>query len=98
MSLTALPAAMTENGTPPDYTEGFNPAYAGQRAECEGGAGIRDTKYAGRQFFSGTLTGYYREFGQYKWRWYLLTELKEKPDGFPHDAVWCEEESLTLIG
>lgn len=79
-----------------EYTEGFNKEYAGKRAECEGGAGIKGTKYAGRQYFTGTLTGHYRDFGSFKWRWYLLTELTKKPEAFPHDAVWCEEESLTL--
>ena len=81
-----------------DFIEGFDEAYAGKRAECEGGAGIKDTKYAGRQYFVGTLTGHYREFGVYKWRWYLLGELTVKPETFHHDAVWAEGESLTLEG
>lgn len=99
--MTVLPAAMSESNTPPDYTEGFNESYAGRRAECEGGAGIRDTKYAGRQYFAGTLTGHYRDFGRREfghntWRWYLLAQLTKKPETFTHDAVWCDEESLTL--
>ena len=99
----ALSEAMSNEESSFGYTEGFSQEHAGRRAECEGGAGIRDTKYAGRQFFCGTLTGHYRDFGgqqfgQHTWRWYLLAELRVKPDGFPHDAVWCEEESLTLFG
>ncbi len=89
-----------ENNEPsvPDqeYIEGFNEEYAGKRAECEGGAGVKGTKYAGRQYFVGTLTGQYRDFGIYKWRWYLLAELTKKPEAYPHGAVWCEGESLTL--
>ena len=78
------------------YVEGYDEAYAGKRAECEGGAGIKGTKYAGRQVFAGTLTGHYRDFGEYKWRWYLMSELTKKPEAYLHDAVWCEGESLLL--
>ena len=79
-----------------DYVEGFNKEFEGKLAECEGGAGVKGTKYAGRQYFSGTLTGRYRDFGSFPWRWYLLSKLTKKPEAYPHDAVWCEEESLTL--
>ena len=87
-----------KEGQESEYVEGINEAYKGKRAECEGGAGIKGTKYAGRQYFVGSLTGEYRDFGSFKWRWYLLAELTVKPDAYQQDAVWCEEESLIIEG
>ena len=80
-----------------DYTPGFNAEYQGRRAECEGGAQIAETKYAGRQFFAGTLTGDYRDFGSFPWRWYLLADLTAKPESYTQEAVWCDEGSLMLM-
>lgn len=88
---------MTSNENAPPYVSGFNPDYQGKRAECDGGGQIAETKYAGRQFFAGTLTGAYRDFGPYPWRWYLMSELTDKPENFNLKAVWCDEESLILI-
>lgn len=85
----------TENNKPP-YVVGFNEGYKNRLAECEGGAPIPETKYAGRQFFAGTLTGDYRDFGSYPWRWYLMKDLTQKPEAYPQEVVWCEEESLNL--
>ena len=82
--------------TQPPYVSGFNPDYKGRRAECDGGAQIAETKYAGRQFFAGTLTGGYRDFGRYPWRWYLMAELTVKPEAYTQEAVWCDEGSLIL--
>ncbi len=79
------------------YKSGFNPDYRGKLAECDGGAQIPDTKYAGRQFFAGTLTGDYRDFGDYPWRWYLLTDLTDKPEHFGQNSVWCDEGSLVVL-
>jgi hypothetical protein len=70
--------------------------HVGKRAECDGGAQIAETKYAGRQFFAGTLTGHYRDYGDYPWRWFLMRDLTEKPEGYAFDTVWCEEGSLVL--
>jgi hypothetical protein len=89
-------AKMTTEETKPPYVTGFNTDYKGRLAECEGGAPIPETKYAGRQFFAGTLTGDYRDFGSYPWRWYLMIDLTQKPEAYPQEAVWCEEESLLL--
>ena len=83
--------------TGPPYRTGFNADYAGKRAECDGGAPVADTKYAGRQDFTGTLTGDYRDFGDFPWRWYLMAELTVKPANYPHDSVWCEEDSLFFV-
>lgn len=80
----------------PDYVSGFAPEMQGRHAECDGGAPIVGTKYAGRQDFTGTLTGHYRDFGKYAWRWYLLAELTVKPQGYLHEAVWCDADSLVL--
>ena len=76
---------------------GFDPAVAGKRAECDGGGIVPGTHYAGRQEFTGTLTGEYIDHGDPPWRWYLMTDLSEKPDGYGDDAVWCESESVFLI-
>lgn len=100
MSLTALPTTvMTDKESSTPFTTGFNSDLAGKRAECEGGAPIANTKYAGRQFFAGTLSGDYRDFdfGGYPWRWYLMVDLTQKPEAYSGEAVWCEEESLTLV-
>ena len=97
MYSTALPVTMTSESGAPPYVSGFNPDSEGKRAECEGGAPIVGTKYAGRQFFAGTLTGDYRDFGSYPWRWYLMAKLTEKPAAFTQEAVWCDEESLTQL-
>jgi hypothetical protein len=72
--------------------------HTGKRAECDGGAQIAETKYAGRQFFAGTLTGQYRDYGDYPWRWFLMADLTEKPEGYTFDTVWCDEGSLVLEG
>ena len=90
---------MTTEDASPAYISGVKPEYKGKRAECEGGAPIAGTKYAGRQFFAGTLTGDYRDFdfGGYPWRWYLMADLIQKPEAFDKEAVWCEEESLALM-
>ncbi|MCX7162203.1 MAG: hypothetical protein WCI19_12875 [Betaproteobacteria bacterium] len=94
MSSTDLPP--TEAAAAP-YREGFDPRYEGRRAECDGGQPLAGTHLSGRQEFTGTLTGNYRDFGDYPWRWFLLTELTRKPHAFPHAAVWCAQESLTLL-
>ena len=70
---------------------------AGKRAECEGGGPVAGTKLAGRQEFHGTLTGEYVDHGDPPWRWYLMTNLSSKPEGYPSDAVWCESGSLFLV-
>jgi hypothetical protein len=76
---------------------GFDPEVAGRRAECDGGGPIAGTQYAGRQEFTGTLTGEYVDHGDPPWRWYLMVELSRKPESYLDDAVWCESESLFLL-
>lgn len=76
---------------------GFDPTLAGRRAECDGGGLVPGTKYAGRQEFTGRLTGEYVDHGDPPWRWYLMVELSEKPESFEDEGVWCESESLFLV-
>lgn len=90
MSSTASPA---ESG----FEEGFEPELVGLEAECDGGRPIEGTHFAGRQFFAGSLTGHYRDYGAFPWRWYLMSSLTQKPDGFTHDSVWCDADSLFLV-
>ena len=73
---------------------GFDEARAGKTAECDGGGHIPGTHYAGRQEFTGTLTGEYFDHGEPPWRWYLMTRLTRKPENYEHDAVWCEAGNL----
>lgn len=75
-------------------TRGFDAKMAGVRAECDGGGPVAGTRYASRQEFAGTLTGEYIDHGDPPWRWYLLTDLTQKPDNYPDDAVWCEQGNL----
>ena len=76
---------------------GFDAAVAGKRAECDGGHAIPGTRFAGRQEFAGTLTGEYVDHGDPPWRWYLLGDLTGKPEGYPHDTVWCESGNLFIL-
>lgn len=78
-------------------SKGFDPALAGKRAECDGGAFIEGTHFAGRQEFTGTLTGDYIEQGDPPWRWYLMVELTEKPKEFDAEGVWCLSGNLFPI-
>ncbi len=80
-----------------DSVQGFDADVAGRRAECDGGGAIPGTRYAGREEFTGTLTGDYVDHGEPRWRWYLLVDLSRKPQGYPADAVWCESGSLFLL-
>lgn len=81
----------------PPFRSGFEPRLRGARAECDGGAPVVGTHLAGRQDFAGRLTGNYRDFGPYPWRWYLMTELTKKPNGYSLDAVWCDSGNLTIL-
>lgn len=76
---------------------GFDATAAGKRAECDGGHAIAGTHFAGRQEFAGTLTGDYVDHGDPPWRWYLLTDLTRKPEGYPEDTVWCESGNLFIL-
>jgi hypothetical protein len=82
-------------GTP--FRSGFDPGMRDRRAECDGGRHFAGTKYAGRQEFTGTLTGDYRDFGPYPWRWYLMTRLTRRPSGYAFEAVWCDADSLVPL-
>lgn len=97
MSSTALQASDASEAEA-GYRSGFEAQLRGRVAECDGGRHVAGTKFAGRQEFTGTLTGAWRDFGPYPWRWYLLAKLTRKPQGFAHEAVWCDADSLTLIG
>ena len=76
---------------------GFAANVAGKRAESHGGHAIAGTRYAGRQEFAGTLSGEYVDHGDPVWRWYLLVELTQKPDGYQQDSVWCESGNLFIV-
>ena len=75
---------------------GFEASVAGKTAECDGGDAIPGTRLAGRQEFTGTLTGDYVDHGDPPWRWYMMSQLVRKPDGYAFDEVWCESDSLYL--
>jgi hypothetical protein len=75
---------------------GFDPELVGKRAECDGGGPVWGTKFAGRQEFTGSLTGEYVDHGDPPWRWYLMNELTQRPDNFQVDSVWCESDSIFL--
>ena len=76
---------------------GFDPAMAGKRAECDGGGPIEGTQLAGRQEFTGTLTGEYLDHGDPPWRWFLMVDLTRKPPNYQWDSVWCESGFIFLI-
>ena len=86
---------MTER--PQSVRTGFDPALAGKGAECDGGGLVPGTHFAGRQEFTGILTGEYVDHGDPPWRWVLMTDLSGKPEGFLDDAVWCESEGVFLV-
>jgi len=96
MSSTASQAPEPADTAAP-FRPGFEPRLAGVRAECDGGAPIAGTHLAGRQDFAGRLTGHFRDFGPYPWRWFLMTDLVRRPQGYAHEAVWCDAGALTLI-
>ncbi len=80
------------------HSSGFDADLVGKRAECDGGHAVAGTHFAGRQEFTGTLTGQYVDHGDPPWRWYLLGDLTRTPDGYPYAVVWCESENLFVIG
>jgi len=77
---------------------GFDPAMPGKRAECDGGQPIAGGHTASREEYAGVLTGDYVDHGDPPWRWYRLTQLSRKPDGYPWDEVWCASGSLFTDG
>jgi hypothetical protein len=89
-----MPDTLTDEAP---FRSGFEPRLRGVRAECDGGAPIAGSHLAGRQDFAGRLTGNYRDFGPYPWRWYLMTELTKKPHGYFLEAVWCDSGNLTIL-
>ncbi|MFQ5478881.1 MAG: hypothetical protein ACE5E4_09720 [Candidatus Binatia bacterium] len=76
---------------------GFDARVAGRRAECDGGGPIAGTRFAGRQEFTGTVSGEYVDHGDPPWRWYLMVDLVRKPEGWEADSVWCESSSLFFL-
>jgi hypothetical protein len=89
---------MEKSTRPGAIRSGFDARMAGKRAECDGGGPIAGTRFATREEFAGTLTGEYVDHGDPPWRWYLMTNLVRRPDGYPDDAVWCESGSLFVLG
>ena len=87
---------MTSQKQPLPSVKGFDSEKSGRVAECDGGRMIPGTRFAGREEFTGTLTGDFVDHGEPPWRWYLMTGLTRKPENFEGDAVWCESESLFL--
>ena len=86
---------MSDEPTP--VRAGFDEAMAGKRAECDGGAALKGTRYAGRQEFTGQLTGEYIDHGDPPSRWYLMVDLTEKPENYEWDSVWCELGNIFLV-
>jgi len=82
---------------PLSVRKGFDEDMAGKRAECDGGGSIGGTRHAGRQQFTGRLTGEYFDHGDPPWRWYLMIDLTEKPRNYEWGAVWCESENIYLV-
>ena len=76
---------------------GFDEVMCGKTAECDGGQAVPGTHMASRQDYTGTLTGEYMDHGDPPWRWYLMTNLYEKPDGYLPDSVWCESGMLFVV-
>ena len=74
--------------------KGFDAEMADKIVECDGGGPIAGTKLAGRQEFVGRATGEYIDHGDPPWRWYLMGQLSNKPDGYAWDTVWCESGSI----
>ena len=81
-------------GQPGSAEYRFDPAYAGRRAECDGG-GLTNVGLAGRDEFGGLLTGIFVEIGEPPSRWYLMTALEGRPDG---ESAWCEQGFLFVDG
>ncbi|MGH2586861.1 MAG: hypothetical protein ACRDJE_18260 [Dehalococcoidia bacterium] len=75
---------------------GFDPAMAGRRAECDGGSVDAEGR-ASREEFAGRLTGEYFEQGDPPWRWYLMTDLTQRPPYFEHESVWCDAGFLFVM-
>jgi hypothetical protein len=82
--------------TPYPRRAGFDQPMAGQRAECDGGTPA-PTGGGTREEFTGTLTGEYVDHGDPPWRWYRMTNLSRKPEGYDFDEVWCEKDSLFFL-
>lgn len=81
----------------PRREKGFHERYANRLAECDGGGPIEGTRYAGRQEFSGRLTGEYVDVGDPPSRWYRMVDLTRKPDNFVETAVWCLAGNTFLV-
>lgn len=77
--------------------QGFDPAMAGRRAECDGGGAQIGATVGSRDDFAGTLTGEYFDHGDPPWRWYLMKDLTRSPLGYEEDGVWCESGFLFVI-
>jgi hypothetical protein len=75
---------------------GFDAGIAGLRAECDGGRPLAGG-LAGREEFTGTLTGEYVDHSDPPWRWYRMTALTRKPAGYAWDEVWCEKDSVFIL-
>jgi hypothetical protein len=37
------------------------------------------------------------DHGDPPWRWYLMTDLTRRPEGYVHDSVWCESGMVFLV-
>lgn len=95
--LSSPPAMIPSNEKQHPTRSGFNPDHAGKVAECDGGRPIPGTRFATREEFCGRLTGEYIDHGDPPWRWYLMVDLRKRPEGYEADAVWCEEASLFFV-
>ena len=62
---------MTSQKQPLPSVKGFDSEKSGRVAECDGGRMLPGTRFAGREEFTGTLTGDFVDHGEPPWRWYL---------------------------
>jgi hypothetical protein len=96
-TIASLAGDTTVPDEPLPVRKGFDQDMAGKWAECDGGGPIGKTRLAGRQEFSGRLTGEYFDHGNPPWRWYLMVDLADKPANYEWDAVWCEAGNIYLV-
>lgn len=92
--MNAIPTEATTEPYP--RSAGFDQSMAGKRAECDGGTPA-PSGGGTREEFTGTLTGEYVDHGDPPWRWYRMTALTRKPEGYDFDEVWCEKDSLYFL-
>jgi hypothetical protein len=78
----------------------FDASIAGRRVAADGGNEATEAQHGGkfavasRETFEGVLTGRRMDEGDPPWRWLEIGDLREKPEGFESETVWCEESYI----